>query len=154
MLDTKLDIEQVTYFEASETLEKEFPDLLATAAKLMSTMLYKKSYSDIDIFAPFSRAATLLKHRGFREECEVRIVACPWSVRALVDRRMKNELLSGPPIKAVRGRSDSKRVVKLFESLSTTSPIRRIIVGPSAHQKENYEFAQSVVCDRIPIVIS
>jgi hypothetical protein len=150
----KLDIEKVVYFEGSETLEKEFPDLLATAAELMSRMLYKKSYSDIDIFSPFSRAATLLKHRGFREEREVRIVACPQSVRALADRGMRNELLGWPPIKQVRRLSDSKKYVALFESLNATLPITRIIVGPGANQKEDEEFARSVVYDQVPIVIS
>jgi hypothetical protein len=51
-----------------------------------------KESSDIDIFTPFSQAATLLKLRGFREEREVRIVACPQSVRALADRGMRNGL--------------------------------------------------------------
>jgi hypothetical protein len=150
----KLDIEQVVYFEGSqsETLEKASPDLLAMATELMLRMLYKKSYSDIDILTPFLRAATRLKHLGFHEEREVRIVACPQSVRALVERGMKNELLAGPPIKKVRGLSDSKKVVKLFESVSATLPIKRIIVGPSSHQNEDCEFAQSVVSHRVPIV--
>jgi hypothetical protein len=149
-----LDIEKVVYFEGSETLEKEFPKLAPTAMELTSRTIYKQSPSDIDIFTPFSRAATLLKHRGFREEREVRIVACPFSVRALVDRGRKNELLGKPPIKKVRRLTESKKYVALFESLGATLPIKRIIVGPSAHQKEDYEFARSVVSDRIPVVKS
>ena len=132
----KLDIEKVVYFEGSETLEKEFPDLLATTTQLLSRILYKKSYSDIDIFTPFSRAATLLKHRGFREEREVRIVACPQSARALADRGKRNELLGWPPIKKVRLQRILKKYVALFESLNATLPIKRIIVGPGANQKK------------------
>jgi len=151
---TKLDIEKVVYFEGSETVEKEFPDLLETANMSISRMLYKKSYSDIDYFAPFSRAATLLKHQGFREEREVRIVACPQSVRALADRGMRNDLLGWPPIKKVRLSDSNKKYVALFESLSATLPIKRIIVGPGANQNEDFEIARSVVSDRVPIRIS
>lgn len=149
----KLDIEKVVYFEGSETLEKEFPDLLATTTQLLSRILYKKSYSDIDIFTPFSRAATLLKHRGFREEREVRIVACPQSARALADRGKRNELLGWPPIKKVR-LHNSKKYVALFGSLNATLPIKRIIVGPGANQNEDFELARSMVSDRVLIVKS
>src|SRR5437016_4383229 len=116
-------------------------------------MLYKESYSDINYFAPFSRAATLLKHRGFLEEREVRIVACPQSVRALAARGKRNDLLGRPPIKKVR-LSNSRKYVALFESLNASLPIKRIIVGPSVNQKEDYEFALSLVSDSVPIVKS
>jgi hypothetical protein len=150
----KLDIEKVVYFEGSETLENEFPDILSSSTAFMAKVLNGESAAKVDLFTPFSRAATLLKHRGFREEREVRIVACPQSELALADRGMKNELLGRPPLKEVRWLSNSKKYVALFESLSTTLPIRRIIVGPGANQKEDYEFARSVVCDLVPIVIS
>jgi hypothetical protein len=148
-----LSIEKVVYLEGLETLEKEFPDLLKSSTTFMSKKLNGESCADIDLFTPFSRAATLLKHRGFREEREVRIVACPQSERALADRSMRNELLGRPPIKQVRGLSNSKNVA-LFESLSATLPIKRIIVGPGANQKEDLEFARSVVSDRVRIVSS
>jgi hypothetical protein len=150
----KLDIDQVVYFEGTETLENEFPQILSSSTAFMEKLLNGKNASNIDLFTPFSRAATLLKHRGFREEREVRIVACPQSERAFIDRGIKNQLLGWPPIKEVRGVSDSKKYVALFESLSATLPIERIIVGPSAHQQKDFEFAQSVVCDRVPIVKS
>jgi hypothetical protein len=150
----KLDIEKVVYFEGSGTLEKEFSELSPTAMELMWRTIYKRSPSADKFLKLFLGAATLLKHRGFREEREVRIVACPVSERAFADRGIKNQLLGWPPIKEVRGLSDSKKYVGLFESLSTTLPIKRIIVGPSAHQQEDYEFAQLVVCDQVPIVKS
>jgi len=68
-----------------------------------------------------------MKHRGFREEREVRIVAMPQSERALADRGRECELLGRPPIKDVHG--NSKKYVALFESLNATLPIKRIIVG-------------------------
>lgn len=152
---TKLDIAKVVYFDGSETLEEEFPDLLETANKSISRMLYKESQPDIEYFAPFSPAATLLKHQGFLEEREVRIVACPQSVRALVDRGKRNDLFGWPPIKKVRLHDSkkyvSKKYVALFDSLNATLPIKRIIVGPGDNQNEKFEFARSVVSDRVPI---
>ncbi len=150
----RLDIQKVVYFEGLDTLEKDFPEILASSTAFMEKILNGERGSNIDLFAPFSRAATLLKHRGFREEREVRIVACPMSERAFADRGMRNDLLGWPPIKKVRGLSNSKKYIALFESLSGTLPIKRIIVGPGANQDEDLEFARSVVSDRIPIVIS
>jgi hypothetical protein len=149
-----LSLDKVVYLEGSETLEKEFPDLLKSFTTFMSKTLNGESCADIDLFTPFSRAATLLKHHGFREEREVRIVACPQSERALSDRGRRAELLGRPPLKKVRGLSSSKNYVALFESLGATLPIKRIIVGPGAHKKEDHEFARSVVADQVPIVIS
>jgi Protein of unknown function (DUF2971) len=150
----RLNIEKVVYFDGPETLEKEFPDLLKSSTTFMSKILNRQSYADIDLFMPFSRAATLLKHRGFREEREVRIVACPQSEGALADRGRENELSSWPPIKDVHRLNNAKKYVALFESLNATLPIMKIIVGPGANQNEDYEFARSVVSDRVPIVIS
>jgi hypothetical protein len=83
-----------------------------------------------------------------------RIVALPQSERALADRGTENELLGWPPIKEVHVLSNSKKYVALFDSPSATLPITRIIMGPGANQKEDYEFVWSVVSHRIPIVIS
>jgi hypothetical protein len=154
-----LNIEKVVYLEGLETLdletlEKEFPDLLESATAFVSKFLKKQSYAEINIFEPFARAAVCLKHRGFREEREVRIVACPQSESALADRGMRNELLHRPPLNKVREQSNSKKCVALFESLGVPLPIMRIIVGPGVNQKKDYEFARSVVTDQVLIVMS
>ncbi len=150
----RLSIERVVYFDGPEILEKEFPDILTASTAFMAKVLNGESGSNIDLFGPFSKAATLMKHRGFREEREVRIVAMPQSEPALADRGREYELLGRPPIKEVHRQSKSKKYVALFESLNATLPIKRIIVGPGANQKEDHEFARSVVADRVPIVNS
>ena len=48
----------------------------------------------------------------------------------------------------------SKTYVALFKSLETNLPIKKIIVGPGANQKEDIQFARSLVSDRVPISIS
>jgi hypothetical protein len=72
-----LNIERVVYWDGLETLEKVFPDLLKSSTTYMSKFITGQSCADIDLFTPFYSAAPLLKHRGFSEEREVRIVACP-----------------------------------------------------------------------------
>jgi hypothetical protein len=149
-----LSFEKAVYFEGAETLENEFPELLISCTTFMSKFLDGQSCADTDLFTPFSRASTLLKHRGFREEREVRIVARPQSESALAERGRQNELSRWPPIKDVHGLNNSKKYVALFESLNSTLPIKRIIVGPGANQKEDFEYARSLVSDRVPIVSS
>jgi hypothetical protein len=75
-------------------------------------------------------------------------------VHLTADHGTENELLGWPPIKEVHVLSNSKKYVALFDSPSATLPITRIIMGPGANQKEDYEFVWSVVSHRIPIVIS
>jgi hypothetical protein len=74
--------------------------------------------------------------------------------RAFADRGIKNQLMGRPPLKDVHGQSNSKRHVALFDNLKATLPITRIIVGPGANQVKVYEFAKSVVSNRVPIVTS
>ena len=117
-------IDKVVYFEGPGTLEKEFPEILASSTTFISKFLDRQSCTEINLFTPFIQAATLLKHRGFREEREVRIVAMPHSERAFADRGRENELLGWPPIKKVRGLCNSKRHVALFDTLNSTLPIK------------------------------
>jgi hypothetical protein len=149
-----LAIEKVVYFDGLEILEKEFSKLLESSTTFMSRNLNGESCSDMDLFTPFYSAAPLLKHRGFREEREVRIVACLQSERALADRGKRKELSDWPPLKGVHGLSNSKRHVALFDTLNSTLPIKRIIVAPGGNQNEDLEFARSGASDRVPIVIS
>ena len=53
-----------------------------------------------------------------------------------------------------RALSNSKKHVALFESLNATLPIKRIIVGPGANQNADFEFARSLISERVPIVMS
>jgi hypothetical protein len=49
--------------------------------------------------------------------------------------------LDWPPIKKLHAPGNSKKHIALFESLNATLPIKRIIVGPGANLKKDYEFA-------------
>jgi hypothetical protein len=150
-----LDIKPVVYFEGAETLEKSFPRLLGVCTSIMTRLLNEEPHRDSDIFTSFSEAATLLKHRGFREEREVRIIAIPMSPEALKERGRENELVGPRLIKKVRAINLSERkYLALFEDLGTQLPITRIIVGPGAQQQDDLRFARALTAERVPIVVS
>jgi hypothetical protein len=91
-----------------------------------------------DGFEPFVAGATLFKHRGFREEREVRIVGAPGSQRVMERVQAEHEDFRPAPLKIVRQTESGRRYVALFDSLGERLPIKRIIVGPSRDQDSNY----------------
>ena len=150
----KLDIAEVVYFDRPEILDERFPELIELFLKVISRAIKEESFSDLELFTPFARAATLLKHRAFQEEREVRIIAMPQSERALMERGRANIFLGWPPYKEIRDLDGSKKYFALFESVGEPLPITRIIVGPSAKQKDDYDFVESITSGRIPLVKS
>ena len=102
----------------------------------------------------FLLAAALLKHQGFREENEARIVAIPSTQHDLDDLRAKYGDMSFPPLKAIRsknGGAGSRQFVALFESQHRELPIRRVIVGPSRTQDKNFTKALELLGSVIKI---
>jgi hypothetical protein len=150
----KLDLAEVVYLNGPATLETLFPELLQEALAFISVMLEGSREPHDNFLTPFFQAATVLKHRGFQEEREVRIVAILESKQVLADFGKENDLADWPPVKDVRALGESKKYVALFESLDAEFPIKRIIVGPGANQRDDIEFANSLVSDRVSISIS
>ena len=147
----QLELSEAIYLKGLATLETSFPKLLEKVIEQMSNALQSDNKQFAYFIETFLQAATLLKHRGFEEEREVRIVAIPHSKRLIEDARMKDFIMGRPPLKEVRTLGESKKYVALFESLDAELPIKRIIVGPGAKQEEDIEFACSLVSNRVPI---
>ena len=68
--------------------------------------------------------------------------------------RGREDYLGWPPNKEPRTLNEFKKYVALFEFIDTNLPIKIIIVGPGADQKDDIEFANSLVSDWVPITIS
>lgn len=88
-----------------------------------------------------------LKHRGFSEEFEHRIVAVP------TPERLQSIILTSrdPPLKPVfhrRGTTTSVPYIRLFQGFGDPLPITRIIVGPSRTQRAVLEEVQDLVRGR------
>jgi hypothetical protein len=104
-------------------------------------------------FTPWITAVTRFKHQGFREENEVRLVAipaAPVTVRAV--REIHPEAILKPltQVEHLGGRS----FITLFDGVTGGLPVRRIIVGPSAHQEKNALAARTLVEGRVPVILS
>jgi hypothetical protein len=148
----------VHYAVDGVSVEKLFPDLLDRCAVFLSGII-DGAMGPIpdDGFAPFVRGATLLKHQGFREEREVRIVAAPGSERVLERVRAEHQAFIPAPIKIVQMRGadgGTRRYLSLFDSLKVRLPIKRIIVGPSRRQSENYTRASELLGGKLPLRLS
>ena len=84
-----------------------------------------------------SSAAARLKHRGFREERECRIVV------GVIPESSREEFIAmgGQPTKSFKnicyrkGMCESIPYIRLFDKLDANLPIKRVIVGPSRNQR-------------------
>jgi hypothetical protein len=112
---------------------------------IMLTDAQDKTFDDL--LVPYLQAATLIKHRGFVEEREVRIIACPMtkiqiaSFNDLAKASFEQFRKTHPDnvnksIHRMHTRQE-RRYIVLFENILEKLPIKRVIVGPSLHQQEN-----------------
>jgi hypothetical protein len=100
-------------------------------------------------FQDFVICVSRYKHRAFREEKEVRIIACP-STKKFFEHAKKVNPSFDPPdnktFKEVFYRNDDKPTVSLFDfDKKDTLPIVEIIVGPHQNQIANVDFARTCV---------
>ena len=114
----KLDLAEVVYLDGPATLETMFPELLQEALAFISDMLEGRRDRRDSFLIPFFQAATVLKHRGFREEREVRIVAIPQSKQVLADHGKEDDLIGWPPVKEAHT-GGIQEIRRCFQSLST-----------------------------------
>jgi hypothetical protein len=145
---------EVEYDSGALDVDKIFPDLFD---------LYEKYFLDAiknglglvnrEMIREFLAAATKFKHRAFREENEVRIIAIPHREDMVEQVRSKDRAdeRDVKTIKTKRADTDEIPYLVLFESLKTKLPIKRVIIGPSRHQMENLARARAIVGRRCPV---
>jgi hypothetical protein len=119
-----------------EILPKKIPD--EDLNKILGTQTID------DYGRHFLSVAPFLKHRGFREESEYRIVA-------LCNRPTKNDPGDERKVKEIhfRSRQDGHVVpyISLFENLDKPLPIKGIIIGPHP-QQDNQRGAVELLLER------
>jgi hypothetical protein len=146
----------VHYATTNFSIEDIFKPLLEESDKLVSALLTNFAIPEI-VTAYFLWAAPLLKHQGFREESEARIVVIPGTQHDLDGVIAEHENVINLPLKAIHERTDARglrKYVVLFDGLNLTLPIKRVIVGPSRHQDANFDKARGVLGDDIKLVRS
>jgi hypothetical protein len=146
----------VHYATPHFSVEGFFKPLLDESDNLLSAILSHSKPPEM-VMAYFLWAAPLLKHQGFREESEARIVVIPGTQHDFDGVVVEHGDVS-LPLKNICERRDDARGLRqhvvLFEGLDVALPIKRVIVGPSRHQDKNFERARSLLGDSVTLVRS
>ena len=86
--------------------------------------------------ADFWEAASRIKHRGFYEEREVRIVAIPGTAKLAEYTKQEHPEFQEKPLPDIRQRhAHGPLRIALFEGSNVRLPISRVIVGPSVAKR-------------------
>ena len=140
------------YLEKDLSLKDWFPGLFSSLRACARNFIEPKD-GDIlqDLLAKAyeatSQVCALLKHFGFHEEHECRIVAGAMTepLRKLLAADGTENLQTAKEVHHRRGRSGLIPYVALFDDLGQDLPIKRIIVGPSRNQDAHFEEVRKLV---------
>ena len=129
------------YYEGESPFEL-FPDLVENLQDFVRSFVAEDRCKALEVLegklaGELASAAGRLKHRGFREEQECRILV------GVVPESLRDELVAmgGKVTKKFKEVSYRKGIngsipyIRLFERLGADLPIRRVIIGPSRNQK-------------------
>ena len=125
-------------------IQKAFCDVFKLFPEILNVFYSGQEPSYDRIFDHFVQGSTLVKHRGFHEEREVRIVVTHRPTDP--DSIFYDRALDSKPKKVIRytRRGDSEvRYIELFGEAPL--PIERVIVGPSRIQNLNYQRISDLV---------
>jgi len=139
-------IYDVSYGVGDEVLE-EYSEEISIISELIYKYFDGKKDDFHQLFKPFTKLTTCLKHIGFKEEREVRIVKSPVLKNApdayFADQKLK--------LKEIQMRPTDRGMVsfiKLFDEREVQLPIRKVIVGPSINQDRSFDAVRFAVADR------
>jgi hypothetical protein len=148
-------IMDVIYDDEEFDFPSRFAFLLNIAASKYERVFEGEELSQeqsIELFHSFITAAARFKHRGFKEEKEVRIVSF-LSTANYTEAIYKRKGISTPNIKYKPTHNNGKRIY-LFEGNNPSLPIKRIIVGPHKDKNNLAEKVKEMVEDRVPVIVS
>jgi len=133
-------IGSVVYDGDEKGFGHEFGNLVEELKAAHTSMLTDKKPVLGDIYSLFISSVSRFKHRGFREEKEVRIVLSPFSDSQVREAAKDSpELYEKEKHKQVRSISFKQGLVPyidVFGSMELTLPITKIIVGPSVDKDD------------------
>ncbi len=143
----------VVYDDDMEAFEKEMGKAVANIKDDAMEMLLgpEKYEASKDNVVDFLSVATRFKHRAFKEEREVRIIASPW-IKQHFTNASKEERGRGK-LKPVRKRRGSQ-FIDLFDNKGIPRlPIKRVIIGPSKDRDGRIKEVKRVLRQRPEIDI-
>lgn len=154
-----MNIAPVNYAVQGAAVAQLFPDLMARCEHFVSYLIDNPGQPPAgdDGIVPFIVGATLYKHQGFREECEVRIAAMPGTAKMLKQVQAEHPEIGAPSVKpneSAKRRGRKRRFISLLDNTKQRLPINRIIVGPSLNQSENIARAKQLVGSDVTVTAS
>jgi hypothetical protein len=148
----------VLYSDSNLSIEESFPELLNRLGQtFVDVLCHQVPSPDVDPFEQLLLVAPFLKHQGFSEEREVRVVSSPASNETLEVVRSQIKDFTAPPLKVIHHRHRAEAAtpyVVLFDNTVHELPIKRVIVGPSRRQRENHQQAAELLGGAIKLVNS
>jgi hypothetical protein len=139
-------------------IERVFPDLLDLYEEYFNDAVVRGlSRINAKMIGEFLAAATKFKHRAFREENEIRIIAIPYKQVMVDEGRSMGASDDGRKVKIIHHRQSSRGDIAhltLFDTPKVHLPISRVIVGPSMDQDASFARARKMLGRRCPVRLS
>ncbi|WP_144428190.1 DUF2971 domain-containing protein [Azospirillum thiophilum] len=142
-------IDDVIYNYGSDTVISECAPLIDEFCRVWDIAIKDQKEWKTSIYMDFMSRATRFKHRGFYEEREVRIVACPMTKESSDKYNISKHFPPKHDLHQIRTRTRSEKEVSYASLFSHSGkkklPINKIIVGPGPNQNSSYEKAKALV---------
>ncbi|MGA8498600.1 MAG: DUF2971 domain-containing protein [Xanthobacteraceae bacterium] len=149
-------LSEVHYFTDAQSLPPSFFELVDKSKDVIDAVLRREDFCVTQLFTPFVTSAVSIKHRGFAEEREVRLVAMV--ATKLTDDKMKGTLgyvsLLIKYIFTCERDSRKKHHISLFGPERSKLPLVKVIVGPARDQERNAVLARQTVAKGTEVVLS
>jgi len=143
---THLNLEPIRYAFDDVPLRDHFPDLEPALTSSIEQFLDHAHNPEMAMIQ-FLQSATLLKEPGYKEEREVRIVAIPGASGYQAQAAKEHAHYVAKPLPKIESHPNGsgKLHITIFDGLGIELPVKRVIVGPSAHQASNAALARDLV---------
>lgn len=125
--------------EPDERVRAELSENIHNLESAVSNFLTDGKYEHLEeTITPLITCSCLYKHWGFFEEREIRLVVVPF-VGRLLEANSKECELGTMPIVSIENSGQTKDYIYMLEDEEKPKrlPIKRIIVGPHANQREH-----------------
>ena len=156
----------VVYDDQEDRLEEEFSELTDVLDKFITAQAQAKDLPTAAgyVFRPFFGAVTRYKHRGFREECEVRLTASPFP-KTIYEEAPAQGL--DPPkeeVKPILTREKRGKKIKYVAINDLPQrknlPVAKIIIGPQRDQAKRVREIKALIgkkrigvtCSKTPFI--
>lgn len=153
--------EPVIYNEGDDSFRRDLGELVRLLEEFMVTFLVEGQNQGPsgELTTQFLISATTVKHRGFKEESEVRVAMCrtPPDSREKMRVSKPDDPFLKKPMKQVHNRGEGEDLfyIKLFEFREQPLlPINRIVVGPHRNQSALKEQVLQLVQGKILVSCS